>query len=76
MQGRIILRGPKIKGRFRFQSLCPREKIDFNLVKNQSRAGTPRRLNVVQLLRMSARTKADRKRSDWTVRAKIEKCAR
>ena len=37
---------------------------DFNLVKS-SRAGTPRKLNVVQLPSVSARTtEADRKRSD------------
>ena len=40
------------------------DATDFNLLKNISRAGTPRKLNVVQLPSVSARTKADRKRSD------------
>ena len=38
---------------------------NFNLVKNLSRGHAgPRKLNVVQLPSVSARTKADRKRSD------------
>ncbi len=40
------------------------EATDFNPVKSQSRASTPRMLNVVQLPSVYARTKADRKRSD------------
>ena len=45
-----------------YQSLCPRghAKISWKI----SRAGTPRKLNVVELSSVSARTKADRKRSD------------
>ena len=47
------------------QSLCPRRRSDrFQSREKISRAGTPRKLNVVQLPSVSARTKADRKRSD------------
>ena len=47
---------------------------DFNLAKNQSR-GDAKKVKFSPTLSVSARTKADRKRSDWTPIAKVENCS-
>ena len=49
------------------------EATDFNLVKSQSR-GHARKVKL-QLPSVSARTKADRKRSDYAPVAKVETCS-